>query len=60
MHDGLAHGWDEQASQTTFRHDVVAAGAALAPGLPYVAKWGPDEGFIGDGRLARCQAERVQ
>jgi hypothetical protein len=24
-----------------------------------VAEWGPDSGFIGDGRLVRFQADRV-
>jgi len=27
--------------------------------VPLVAEWGPDEGFLGDGRLARCQAEQI-
>jgi hypothetical protein len=28
--------------------------------VPAVATWGPDEGFIGDGRLAAFQAEGVR
>jgi hypothetical protein len=59
MHEGLAHGWRETGAQTRFRNLVVEAGASLAPTVPLVAEWGPDAGFIGDGRLARFQADRL-
>jgi len=53
-------GWPgESESQSRFRARVVDAGAALAAVSPHVAEWGPDAGFIGDGRLVRFQADRV-
>jgi hypothetical protein len=58
MMDGVEHGWHESESQTRFRERAVSAGAALAPLVPSVAAWGPDEGFLGDGRLAQVQADR--
>ena len=59
MHDGVTGGFGDTASQAAFRRRVEAAGAAMAAQVPFVAEWGPDEGFIGDGRLARWQADRV-
>lgn len=56
MHDGLTHGWREAASQARFRSQVLEAGAAMAGRVPHVAVWGPDDGFIGEGRIAACQA----
>lgn len=52
-----AGGWRDSDSQIRFRARVVEAGAALAPTLRHAAKWGPVDGFIGDGRLARVQAD---
>jgi hypothetical protein len=60
MHEGIARGWTESESQVQFRSRVVAAGTALADSVPYVAQWGPDTGFVGDGRLARVQADEGQ
>jgi putative glycosyltransferase (TIGR04372 family) len=60
MRAGIAAGWTtESESQRRFRTRVVEAGAALAAVSAHVAEWGPDEGFIGDGRLVRFQADRV-
>ena len=57
---GVAAGWTtESESQSRFRARVVEAGAALAAVSAHVAEWGPDDGFIGDGRLVRFQADRV-
>ena len=57
---GLASNWtDESESQRQFRARVVDAGAALAAVSPHVVEWGPDAGFIGDGRLVRFQADRL-
>jgi hypothetical protein len=47
----------DSAEQASFRKRVADAGISMAPRIPFVAQWGPDEGFIGDGRLARWQAE---
>jgi hypothetical protein len=54
---GVERGWQESESQTRFRDRAVAAGAALAPLVPVVAAWAPEDGFLGDGRLARVQAD---
>jgi putative glycosyltransferase (TIGR04372 family) len=60
MRAGIADGWaSESESQSRFRQRVVEAGTALAPISAHVAEWGPDDGFIGDGRLVRFQADRV-
>ena len=54
---GIEHGWQESDGQSRFRERAVAAGAALAPSVPAVAAWAPEDGFLGDGRLARIQAD---
>jgi hypothetical protein len=54
---GIEHGWKESDGQSRFRARAVAAGVALAPLVPAVAAWAPEDGFIGDGRLARVQAD---
>ena len=58
MQHGLHHGWHETEAQARYRARVVDAGAGLAGRVPRVEQWGPDRGFIGDGRLARVQADR--
>jgi hypothetical protein len=57
MLEGVRHGWSETEAQARYRAAAVAAGESLAARVPHVATWGPVNGFIGDGRLARCQAE---
>lgn len=57
MIGGIEHGWQESPGQSRFRERAAAAGAALAPLVPAVAAWAPEDGFIGDGRLARVQAD---
>ncbi len=57
MLDGLANGWREAEGQKRYRAAAVMAGELLAPRVRHVAQWGPVDGFIGDGRLARVQAE---
>lgn len=59
MQDGLKHGWHETDGQRRYRTLVAQAGADLAPRVPYVARWGPDSGFIGEGRVTRAYADRV-
>lgn len=58
MLDGVRDGWHDTTSQARYRTRVVEAGVALAPRVRHIAKWGPVDGFIGDGRLASVQAER--
>lgn len=60
MHEGLSHGFADTPQQAAFRDRVTAAGEVLRGSVPLVAEWGPDGGFIGEGRLARWQAERIQ
>jgi hypothetical protein len=57
MVEGLASGWHETDAQTRYRIAAAAAGESLAPRFQQVARWRPVDGFIGDGRLARVQAE---
>jgi putative glycosyltransferase (TIGR04372 family) len=59
MLEGLTHGWRESDAQKRYRTAAVAAGEALATRFQQVARWAPLNGFIGDGRLARIQAEEV-
>jgi putative glycosyltransferase (TIGR04372 family) len=54
MLEGIEGGWCETDAQSRYRVRLGAAAARLAP-----ATWGPDAGFLGDGRLARVQAERL-
>lgn len=49
----------ESAAQAAVRDRLTAAGVRLASSARHVATWGSDEGFLGDGRLARIQAGRV-
>jgi putative glycosyltransferase (TIGR04372 family) len=59
IHEGVTAGWREDANQMRVRERVTDAGVSLASRVPLVAEWGPDEGFLGDGRLARCQAGQM-
>ena len=59
IHEGVTTGWREDANQMRVRERVTEAGMSLATRVPLVAEWGPDEGFLGDGRLARCQAGQM-
>lgn len=58
MHDATSGGWGETAGQTAFRAAATAAATTLAT-LPGVAGRGADAGFLGDGRLARVQADEA-
>lgn len=53
-----ADGSDETQAQSAYRARLVAAAGNLGRSVRQVAVYGPDEGFLGDGRLARVQAER--
>jgi hypothetical protein len=57
MLEGAAGGWLETEGQARFRAAAVEAGMKLAARVRHVAKWGPVDGFIGEGRLARAQAD---
>jgi hypothetical protein len=56
IHQGATVAWHETAGQAAFRVAAAEASERLAAGVPFVAEWGADAGFIGDGRLARVQA----
>ena len=47
----------ETASQARYRELATAAGDALRGRLRYVRKFGPDEGFLGDGLVGRAFVE---
>jgi putative glycosyltransferase (TIGR04372 family) len=57
MVDGVRRGWADSAAQAAYRARIVDVGQSLRSRVPIVRAWGPDEAFIGDGRLARMQAE---
>jgi hypothetical protein len=59
MLEGLRQGWCDSEGQARYRAAAVAAGESLASRVRHVATWGPVDGFIGDGRLARVQADRA-
>ena len=48
----------ETAEQSAFRALVTAAGVHFADRLTYARKWGPDEGFLGDGRIAQVALDQ--
>jgi putative glycosyltransferase (TIGR04372 family) len=59
MRASLEHGWHESDGQRRFRARATDAAQRLAASTPALAEWAPDSGFIGDGRLARVQADRA-
>ncbi|MBI3049007.1 MAG: TIGR04372 family glycosyltransferase [Acidobacteria bacterium] len=58
MVEGVRTGWRESDAQRRFRQAVADAGVAMGH-VRHVAEWDGASGFIGDGRLARVQAERA-
>ncbi len=60
MIDGVRHGWRDTDAQARFRRAVADAGVALASQVRDVIEWDASGGFVGDGRLARVQAERAR
>ncbi|MGH9348925.1 MAG: TIGR04372 family glycosyltransferase, partial [Vicinamibacterales bacterium] len=58
MRDSLAHGWRETDVQRRYREAATEAGLHLRTRVRYVQKWGPDEGFLGDGRVADFYARQ--
>jgi hypothetical protein len=59
MLDGIAGGWHDDTAQVRFRSAAADAGVALGARVRHIAEWDAASGFIGDGRLARVQAERA-
>jgi putative glycosyltransferase (TIGR04372 family) len=59
MHEGQHRGRCETEAQARFRTRATEAAIALASRVSQVAAWGADGGFLGEGRLASVQAERV-
>ena len=60
MHEGTSAAWHDTAEQAAFRAAVTEAAGALAANVALVADTGADEGFVGDGRLARVQAAALE
>lgn len=60
MIEGVRHGWRDTDAQARFRRMVTEAGVVLGPRVRHIAEWDAASGFVGDGRLARAQAERAQ
>jgi hypothetical protein len=59
MLDGIARGWSDSPAQARFRTAAADAGVALGARLRHIVEWDAASGFVGDGRLARVQAERA-
>ncbi|OFW16896.1 MAG: hypothetical protein A3F70_00805 [Acidobacteria bacterium RIFCSPLOWO2_12_FULL_67_14] len=59
MTEGLRDGWHDSDAQARFRREVTEAGIALGPRVHHIVEWDAAGGFVGDGRLARVQAERA-
>lgn len=59
MHDATAGAWRESTGQAAFRAAATAAAGTLAATVAGVAGRGADAGFLGDGRLARGQADEA-
>jgi len=59
MIDGARGGWSDGAAQARFRRLVAEAGAALGARVRHLVEWDAAGGYVGDGRLARVQAERL-
>ena len=50
---------DETSVQRDYRQRATQAGEELTAELPFVRKWGPDDGFLGHGRMARICFDRA-
>ena len=58
MLDMLDGRLEMSAAQQEYKARLLAVEAALQPVSHYVHKWGADDGFLGDGRIARCFIDR--
>jgi hypothetical protein len=56
---GIHGGWADTDAQARFRNTAADAGMTLAPRVRHIVEWDAGSGFLGDGRLARVQAERA-
>jgi putative glycosyltransferase (TIGR04372 family) len=54
MLDWVKGRWTESEAQREYHTAITTAAPALRLSNAYVRKWGPDEGFLGDGRIARA------
>jgi hypothetical protein len=59
MIEGVRGGWTDSDAQVRFREAVAEAGAWLGARVRHIVEWDAASGFVGDGRLARVQAERA-
>jgi hypothetical protein len=57
--DGVRSGWTDTLAQAQFRSLVTSAGVTLGSSVRHIVEWDADREFVGDGRLARIQAERT-
>ena len=53
MLDWVDGRWTESPGQRTYHDIIMSATKALWSRSGYVRKWGLDEGFLGDGRIAK-------
>jgi hypothetical protein len=57
MIKGLSEGWTESTPQREFRRLATDAAEDVGSRFTYFRNWGPDEGFLGDGRIGHAFAE---
>lgn len=60
MEVSLHEDWRESSAQRHARELVTRSSERAAEENPRMAQWGPDAGFLGDGRLVDWQAEALQ
>lgn len=60
MESVVLHGTPPSAAQRAFREKATEAGVFFVDRLAYIRKWGPDEGFLGDGRIAQIALDQDQ
>lgn len=58
MHHGVVDGWSDSPGQASVR-TAVTLEAGTEGARAQLGPWRADAGFLGDGRLARVQAERM-
>jgi putative glycosyltransferase (TIGR04372 family) len=54
MHDWVKGGWVESDDQRDYHTAITTTAPPLRQTNAYVRKWGPDQGFLGEGRIAKA------
>jgi hypothetical protein len=54
MHDWVKGNWVESDDQRDYHTAIITTAPQLREMNAHVRKWGPDEGFLGEGRIAKA------